>query len=44
MNIYAHQAISQRNGVSSRFCFLLALELIRGGILEIGCQLGQVLT
>lgn len=43
MNIYPHQAISQRNGVSRWFRFLLALELVRGGFLEIGCQLGQVL-
>lgn len=42
MNIYPHQAISQRNGVSRQFRFLLALELVRGGFLKIGCQLGQV--
>lgn len=43
MNLYPHQAISQRNGVSSRFRFLLAFELVGGSFLEIGCQLGQVL-
>lgn len=43
MNIYPHQAISQRNSVSRQFRLLLALELVCGGFLKIGGELGQVL-